>query len=157
VSKDPQRRTVARPKKIEQERKAMAASFAPKEYDGFYMLPDDEVEGAYKYAFFQLKDEYEDGKPINSTSVGDWFHVAFFKRNEDGDAEFDESFEAIFADPVVYAGGLEGLDIYGCFVRKTDKSQKWFDDYLNRAQTRINMMKLKKAAQSILDHKKVTE
>ena len=131
----------------------MAYSFAPEKYDGFYMLPDDEIEGAYKYAFFHLKDEYENGTPIDSTTVGDCFHVAFFKRDANGDAEFDDAFEAIFADPTVYAGGLEGLDLYGCFVRKTDKSQKWFDDYLNRAKARITIMKLKKAAQSILETK----
>jgi hypothetical protein len=150
--KNPQKFIEERQKKLELERNYMPISFGPKEYDGFYILPDDEVEGAYKYAFFQLKDEYENGKPVESSSVGDWFHVAFFKRDEDGDAEFDESFEAIFADPVVYAGGLEGLDIYGCFLRKTDKSQKWFDDYLKRALSRITINKVKKYAESVANN-----
>jgi len=103
----------------------------PKDYDGFYFLPpenDDEV--GFIYHFFHLQDELSDGKPVENTEVGDKFHVAFFKRDENDNPVFDDSFEAIFADPVEYTKNLIGTEIYGCFCRKTDKSEKWFENYL---------------------------
>lgn len=103
----------------------------PNDYDGFYFLPpenDDEI--GFRYHFFHLKDELAGGKPIENTKIGDRFHVAFFKRDENDEPIFDDSFEAIFADPVEYTRNLIGSEIYGCFCRKTDKSEKWFEEYL---------------------------
>lgn len=124
----------------------------PKEYDGFYFLPgedDDEL----NLAFFQFKEEFGDAEPIETTPVGDKWHVAFFKRGEDGHPEFDDTFEAIFADPAVYVKGLIGANVYGCVLRKTEKSQKWFDEYLNRAKSSVMMLKVKGILTSIAETK----
>jgi hypothetical protein len=126
----------------------------PKDYDGFYFLPPDEEDVVgFQFQFFKFRDEYKDGTPIEGSTAGDKFHVAFFRRNEDGEPEFDDSFEAIFADPVVYVKNLMGTDIYGCFCRKTNKSEKWFEDYLTKTTKSVTIRKMVKALQSVVDSK----
>mgnify|MGYP000338725195 CR=1 FL=1 len=44
--------------------------------------------------------------------------------------EFDDAFEAILGDPESYIKNLVGAGLYGCVVRKTTKTGKWFDNYL---------------------------
>jgi hypothetical protein len=82
------------------------------------------------------------------------FHVAFFTRNVEGKPEFDDSFEAIFIDPLTYVSKtLMGSEIYGCFCRKTDKSEKWFEDYLTRVVRPVTMSKMIDALKSIAESK----
>ena len=97
-------------------------------FDGFWFLPCDE-EGL-NLSFFSFKDEYGGGTPIGGNQLGDNYHLAFFKKNEKGMPEFDESFEAILGDPESYIRNLVGAGLYGCVVRKTTKTGKWFDNYL---------------------------
>jgi hypothetical protein len=97
-------------------------------FDGFWFLPCDE-EGL-NLSFFTFKDEYGGGTPIGGNQLGDNYHLAFFKENEEGMPEFDEAFEAIIGDPQSYIKNLVGAGLYGCVVRKTTKTGKWFDDYL---------------------------
>jgi hypothetical protein len=105
----------------------------PETYDGLYFLPgDDDDEMAF--AFFDMKDESYKHEPIENTSFGDKFHIAFFKRDENGDVTFDEHFEAIFGDPMTYLKALIGMNLFGCMVRKTESSNVWFDSYLKKAQ-----------------------
>ena len=123
----------------------------PKSFDGFYFLPglDDDSLG---FQYFNLKDEFDNGKPINGTSIGDMYHIAFFSRDEDGSPVFDDAFEAILADPSTYIQGLIGANIYGCVLRKTDKSDGWFNNYLTRALGKIGINKLMKAAKSVAEN-----
>lgn len=97
-------------------------------FDGFWFLPCDE-EGL-NLSFFTFKDEYGGGTPIGGNQMGDNYHLAFFKENEQGMPEFDDAFEAILGDPESYIKNLVGAGLYGCVVRKTTKTGKWFDDYL---------------------------
>jgi hypothetical protein len=97
-------------------------------FDGFWFLPCDE-EGL-NLSFFTFKDEYGGGTPIGGNQIGDNYHLAFFKENEDGLPEFDDAFEAILGDPESYVKNLVGAGLYGCVVRKTTKTGKWFEDYL---------------------------
>jgi len=124
----------------------------PKEYDGFYFLPGDE-DDELNLAYFQFQEEFGDAEPIESTPIGDKWHVAFFKRDEEGNPTFDDSFEAIFADPTIYVKGLLGANVYGCMLRKTKKSQKWFDEYLDRAKKSVMVLKVKGILQSIAETK----
>lgn len=127
----------------------------PKNYDGFYFLPpEDENLVGLQFQFFNFKGEYKNGTPIESSTVGDKFHVAFFRKNEDGQPEFDDSFEAIFADPVVYVQNLIGTNIYGCFCRKTNKSEKWFEEYLTKTTKSVIIKKMITALSSISETKK---
>ena len=97
-------------------------------FDGFWFLPCDE-EGL-NLSFFTFKDEYGGGTPIGGNQIGDNYHLAFFKENEEGLPEFDDAFEAILGDPESYVKNLVGAGLYGCVVRKTTKTGKWFEDYL---------------------------
>lgn len=105
----------------------------PETYDGLYFLPGEE-DDEMSFAFFDMKEESYDRQPIENTLIGDKFHIAFFKQDEDGGVVFDEHFEAIFADPMTYLQGFIGMGLYGCMVRKTESSTKWFNDYLKRSQ-----------------------
>jgi len=102
-----------------------------KEYDGFYFLPGNEDSLTLAYFTFD-KDEHR-GKPIESSDLGDKFHVAFFGTNEDGTLFFEEQFEAIFIDPYTYIKNLIGTKVYGCILRKTENSEKWWQEYLENA------------------------
>jgi hypothetical protein len=100
-------------------------------YDGFYFIPTEtEQESSYKLAFFTFKDEMANAKPIESSEMGDKFHIAFFKSDENDLPVFDESFEAILSDPIVYINNLIGSGMSGCILRKTEKSEVWFQEYL---------------------------
>ena len=97
-------------------------------FDGFWFLPCDE--DGLKLSFFTFNEEFGGGTPIGNSSIGDVYHLAFFKENEEGMPEFDDAFEAILGDPESYIKNLVGAGLYGCVVRKTTKTGKWFDDYL---------------------------
>jgi len=116
------------------------------EFDGLFFLPSGE-EGELEISFFSFNDEKYKGSPIENTKIGDMFHVALFKQNEDGEVEFDETFEAIFADPLTYIKNLAPMGIYGTFVRKTEKSKPWFDNYLERALNNVMLANKKKVVE----------
>jgi hypothetical protein len=120
----------------------------PDSYDGIYFLPGKE-DSELIISYFDFKDEMAGGVPQESTSIGDKWHIAFFKKNDQGDPTFDDSFEGIFACPATYINNLVGAKVYGCMVRKTNKSDKWFDDYLKRTLTKLTINKLKIYAESI--------
>ena len=102
---------------------------ASENYDGFYFIPSEtEFESSYKLAFFRFQDEYANATPVDS---GNTYHIAFFTLNDDGLPKFDDAFEAILTDPVVYINNLIGSGISGCILRKTNKSDKWFTEYLD--------------------------
>lgn len=104
-------------------------------FDGFWFLPCDE-EGL-NLSFFTFKDEYGGGTPIGGNQLGDNYHLAFFKENEEGMPEFDDAFEAILGDPESYIKNLVGAGLYGCVVRKTTKTGKWFNDYLTSVKDSV--------------------
>lgn len=108
-----------------------------KNYDGFYFLPGDE-EGAMNIAYFDFTDSQYKGEPIEAAEHGDKYHIAFFKLAGEKPV-FDEHFEAIFSDPVVYVKNLLGSGLYGCVLRKTDKSANWWSEYLTSTK---NLCKL---------------
>jgi len=119
-----------------------------KDFDGFYILPHKQDDGL-RLSFFDFNDDFEKGKRVDGTSLGDMYHVVFLKQGEDGNPEFDDHFEAIFADPEVYVKGLLGANVYGCMVRKTENSYKWVEEYLKRLLGRVMINKMKNYAGSI--------
>ena len=104
-------------------------------FDGFWFLPCDEK--GLNLSFFTFKDEYGGGTPIGGNQLGDNYHLAFFKENEEGMPEFDDAFEAILGDPESYIKNLVGAGLYGCVVRKTTKTGKWFNDYLTSVKDSV--------------------
>lgn len=119
----------------------------PEEYDGFYFLPAEE-DDQLELHFFHLKDEYADGVAENK----DLYHIAFFNRDEEGQPKFDGSFEAVIGDPSAYIHNLIGAETYGCMLRKTNKSDKWFENYLTKALQKITIRRMKVALESIANN-----
>jgi len=124
----------------------------PNEYDGFYFLPD-EGDDDLQIAYFNFKDEFANGTPIEQSSIGYKYHIAFFKRDDEGNPVFDDTFEAIFGDPVIYIKNLVGAGLYGCVLKKTEKSQEWFDEYLERAFKKMQIVKMIDNLKAIVESK----
>jgi hypothetical protein len=122
-----------------------------KDFDGFYILPHKQDDGL-RLSYSDFNDDFEKGKKIDHTSLGDMYHVVFLKQGEDGNPEFDDHFEAIFADPEVYVKGLLGANVYGCMVRKTENSWKWVEEYLKKLLGRVMINKMKNYAGSIAEN-----
>jgi hypothetical protein len=124
----------------------------PNEYDGFFFLPyTTEEESGLKYEFFRLPKKYGESPALLSNSMGDMYHIIFVKESEDGNPEFDDTFCAILADPVTYVNGLVGANIFGCIVRKTEKSTHWVEEYLTELQKKINIKKMTGYLKSIAE------
>jgi hypothetical protein len=125
------------------------------EYDGFTIVPSD-MDGGIKTVFFLLSDESKEGTPIENSELGDKYHVVLFKYNYDtGLLDFNDTFEAIFIDPLYYAKRLLPY-FFATFVRKTDKSVTWFDDYILDVYQRVVLKKIedyKQMLQSISETK----
>jgi hypothetical protein len=139
------------------ERKFMQPETKPKpsnQYDGIYFLPyEDEEQEGLLISYFDFKNEMAGGEPIETTPVGSKYHIAFFKADEEGNPTFDESFEAILGDPGKYIENLSGAGVYGCVVKKTTKSSKWFDNYLKRALEHIKIHNMVGVLKSIAETK----
>ena len=123
----------------------------PSEYDGIYFLPgDDDTELNVSYFTYQEDDR---GEKIEGNSVGDFYHIVFFRSDERGKPVYDETFDAILGDPSVYIRNLIGANLFGVIVRKTTKSKEWLDDYLNTTLKKIKMMTLVDKLKTISDAK----
>jgi hypothetical protein len=101
------------------------------DHDGFYFLPGED-EGDLLLKYFKVTGEFESGNSVGSSELGDTYHIAFFKCGDDGVPIFDEHFEAIFSDPFIYMSGLAGSGLFGCVMKKTDTSAKWWEFYLTK-------------------------
>jgi hypothetical protein len=106
------------------------------EHDGIFFTPadDDDLE----LSFFNVVEDR--GTPIDGSEYGYKYHIAFFKGLPNGEIVFDESFEAIFADPATYIRGLVGCELFGCILKKTTTSTKWFNDYLKRTKESVKIL-----------------
>ena len=121
---------------------------ASDEYDGIYFLPGEEDDELI-LSYFDFNKEMAGGTPIDGNSFGHMYHIAFFKHDEEGRPAYDDSFEAILGDPATYIKNLTGAGVYGCVIKKTEKSGKWFEDYLKRALEQITIRKMRDYAKSI--------
>ena len=81
-------------------------------FDGFWFLPCEE-EGL-NLSFFSFKDEYGGGTPIGGNQLGDNYHLAFFRENEEGLPEFDHaSIEAALRAALIDGLGLKPKVAFG--------------------------------------------
>lgn len=122
-------------------------------FDGVYFMPAGEDGEDLEISYFEFRNEMANGVPIIESKIGNSYHIAFFKKGLDGSPEFDGSFEAILACPKTYIENLAGAHVYGCAVKKTNKSGKWFDDYLKRTLKQITIKKLAGVAKMISETK----
>lgn len=110
------------------------------DYDGFLFLPAEDVaedEDGIEFRFIKYKNDL--GAPIEFTEIGEKYHVAFFKQDENGDYQFYETFEAIFSDPLTYVRNLVGCNLYGTMVKKKERSTEWFEEYLTDIKNSVTM------------------
>lgn len=108
-------------------------------YDGFIFLPDGDDSDSQEFRFITYKEDF--GAPIECSEAGNKYHVALFRRDKNGDFDFDETFEAIFSDPMVYAKGLLGTNTFGTIVRKQEKTSEWFKEYLTDLIYSVKILK----------------
>lgn len=123
----------------------------PSEYDGFYFLPgDDDTE--LNIAYFNYQEE-DIGEKVQGSSVGDFYHIVFFRSDENGRPVYDETFDAILGDPSVYVRNLIGANLFGIIAKKTTKSKDWIEDYLNTTLKKIKMLTLIDGLKEVRDAK----
>ncbi len=121
-------------------------------FDGFYFIPDEEdFENNYKMIFFNMKEEYSNANPVESSEMGLKYHLCFFRQDEKGAPIFDDAFEAILVDPLTYVRNMTGSGIGGCIVKKTDKSEGWWIDYLDYIMGGEFKKKVKEAFEGLSD------
>jgi hypothetical protein len=124
-----------------------------RDYDGFFFTRyQDENSDGIKYDFFKFKDEFSGGIKQDGNDIGDMYHILFIETNDDGETLSMDNFDAIFVDPIKYTENLHGMDVIGCIVRKTDKSQKWFEDHLTTVREKCKLYPMKSQIQSIADN-----
>jgi len=122
------------------------------DFDGVYFMPGEEDDELI-LSFFDFKDDMANGKPIEVSKSGHMYHIAFFKKNENNRPVFDDAFEAILIDPATWITNLAGAGVYGCAVKKTDKSDAWFDDYLKKTVGHVKIREMISCLKSILETK----
>ncbi len=98
----------------------MGEKLHPNEYDGIYFLPGEEDNELVIHCWeFKANTEYAGATPIEGNQVGNMYHIAFFRRDGEGNPIFDDHYEAILGDPETYIKGLTGAGLYGCLLKKT--------------------------------------
>jgi len=113
----------------------------PSEYDGFHMLPVPEEAGVVQFHYFQIEENgLQKDETIGKSNIGEAYKVMLLRHDENG-VHIDDVFEAVFADPLVYAKGLVGMNIFGTFVKKTKNGESWFEKFLNG--TILNLLTMK--------------
>ena len=122
------------------------------DFDGIYFLPGKD-ENELVLSYFDFKEDMANGKPIEVSKSGHMYHIAFFKSDENNRPVFDDAFEAILVDPATWIGNLAGAGVYGCAVKKTDKSDAWFDDYLKKTVGHVKIREMIGCLKSILEIK----
>ena len=126
---------------------------APSEYDGFRFYPssDNGIDG-FAITTFDFANEMANSTPIENSSMGYTYHVALFQHDGDEKVKVNDLFEAIFVDPLVYLKNLGGTDFFGFFVRKTDKSDTWVIEHVDRMTDGEFSRNLKSSLMSIANN-----
>ena len=125
----------------------------PSDYDGFYFFPHEtEEESGIRYDFFKFNGEYANGVKQDHSEMGDMYHILFIETDDDGNPVLNDTFDAIFVDPVKYVENLHGINLIGCIVRKTDKSIAWFEDHLTKIKEKCKLSRIRDQIQSIADN-----
>ena len=119
-------------KEVEEAIENIVSNNEMEKFDGFYFIPDTEdFDNNYKMIFFKMREEYANAKPIESSDMGLKYHLCFFRTDDNGAPIFEDAFEAILVDPISYIKNLTGSGIAGCILKKTDKSDNWWTEYLD--------------------------
>ena len=74
------------------------------------------------------------GEPVESTEIGNKWHVILFRIDEEDGPKDIDHFEGIFSDPREYISGLIPSGWYGMVAKKTTTSKAFVDDMLARVK-----------------------
>jgi hypothetical protein len=105
-------------------------------YDGFHFLPNPESEDENEFIFHFFKLTPVEGsnlktETIGGNEIGDMYNVLLMKEAENENVEIDDVFQAVFADPIVYAENLIKCEIYGTILRNSELNFRWWKDYVS--------------------------
>jgi hypothetical protein len=114
------------------------------EYDGFFFTPfenDDGDEGV-TFKFFCHNKDSRGEEVIPENPLGKTWHVVLFNEKGQDEDDYDtDYFEAVLGSPEEYATNLSRHNIFGCIVKKTDKSKVFVDSYLESIRDAISEFK----------------
>ena len=103
------------------------------EHDGFMFLPTDDENTVHVESF-----KYQENtKKIRGSDLGYYHHILIWKEKEDGDMDHFDLFEAILVDPLIYASDLINMKWYGIIGIKTEKSEEFFNDIMERIKNEV--------------------
>lgn len=129
------------------------APIRPDEYEGFYFYPSNtRGKKSTSISIFDFIDDMANATPIGNSSMGYTYHVGLFKEDNNKKVELNDLFEAIFVDPLVYLKNLGGTDFFGFVVRKTDKSDAWVVEHVDKLTDGEFSRNLKSSLTSIIDN-----
>jgi hypothetical protein len=101
--------------------------------DGILLVPlmeKDENEKVFASGMsiegFRVKGDHHES--IEQSEAGSKYHVVFFTP-KNGELVETDNFEAIFSDPITYARGLAGLNMFGFLLRKTAETEKFLENH----------------------------
>ena len=72
---------------------------------------------------------------IDSTSLGNCYHIVLFREDEDGILVQPDKFDAILIDPLEYVSELITQNWYGIIARKTKSSHELIDKAFDKLKS----------------------
>ncbi len=93
------------------------------------------------YYPIQLAEEYRTPK-ISHSNMGDTYTISYIGINDDMEPYLDYTFDAVLLDPITYVSNCAGAHIQGCIMRKSEKSDQFFQLYIKNPEVLIDMIGL---------------
>jgi len=103
--------------------------FEKENYDTLMFLPGENVDDIH----IETNEFKEKGKKLGGSNMGDCYDIIIFKDNK-GDVDKLERFDAILIEPLEYISMLIPLDFYGVVCKKTTTSGRLMDGIFDKFQ-----------------------
>ena len=97
--------------------------------DTYMFLPGEEDDNIH----IQTSEYKNPGTKLNTSSMGDCYHIIIFKEGEEGIEHLD-NFEAILTAPIEYMTRMIKEDWFGVICRKTTTSQEFVTNLVAKVQ-----------------------
>ena len=97
-------------------------------FDAFFFMPgpkEDTVK--VEAAKYKLP-----GENIDSSHMGNMYHIVVFKQDNQGNPVEPDLFEAILTEPLEYLSGLIKCDFYGLVAKKTTTSTDFIQNLFDK-------------------------
>ena len=107
------------------------------EYDCLFFHPS--PSGQIDFYEIKLDEKYQSTE--SHTNMADSYHIALFDFDAaNNECILSENFDAMLLDPYVYVTDTLGYGLQGCILRKTKKSDKFFDDWIQTPHKFIDLI-----------------